>query len=122
MRPEVAVDTATIFKICPRSAWDDACRDGRYAGSGDDKRDGFIHFSARHQVAATAAKYFRGQQDLVLVAIDAQRLGDNLKWEPSRGGDLFPHLYGDLDPASARAVLHLELDVDGNPIIPEALG
>lgn len=112
---------ATVYKILPRAAWDAACACGRYEGSLDDKRDGFIHFSAADQVAGTAAKYFRGQSDLVLVAIDAAALGDALLWEPSRGGALFPHLYGTLDPAAAVSVVPLTLGADGAPVIPEIL-
>ena len=108
-----------IFKICPRSEWDMAIRAGRYGGSAHDRRDGFIHFSAGNQLAATAAKHFRDQPDLVLVAVDAVALGDALRWEPSRGGDLFPHLYGVLPVSAATAVTELMLDSDGMPVLPE---
>ncbi len=108
-----------ILKILERDAWRSACRDGHYRGSQDDMRDGFIHFSAPRQVAATAAKYFSGKADLVIVAFDETALGDMLKWEPSRGGDLFPHLYGPLPTALALWEEPLPLDGDGMPIIPE---
>ncbi len=81
-----------IFKILECEAWSAACREGLYRGSPDDLRDGFIHFSAPHQVRGTAAKHFRGKPNLVIVAFDESTLGDTLVWEPSRGGDLFPHL------------------------------
>ena len=81
--------TAVVYKICPRAAWEEACRAGAFTGSADDRRDGFIHLSAPHQLAGTAAKHFRGQADLVLVAFKAARLGPKLVWEPSRDGDLF---------------------------------
>jgi uncharacterized protein (DUF952 family) len=110
-----------VYKILPRADWDAALRAGRYDGSPDDTRDGFIHFSAADQVAGTAAKHFRGQPDLVLVAVDAARLGDALRWEPSRGGALFPHLYGPLDPATAVSIVVLPLAPDGVPVIPEDL-
>lgn len=108
-----------ILKILERDAWRSACRDGHYHGSPDDVRDGFIHFSAPHQVAATAAKYFSGKANHVLIAFDAAALGDALKWEPSRGGDLFPHLYGPLPTALALWERPLELADDGRPVIPE---
>ena len=84
----------TIYKICPASAWREAERQGTYRGSADDARDGFIHFSTATQVRGTAEKYFSGQKGLFLIAVDAAALGDSLKWEPARGGELFPHVYG----------------------------
>ena len=94
----------TIYKICTADEWRDAERAGAYRGSAVDRRDGFIHFSTAEQAAETAAKWFAGQHDLVLVAVDAAALGDRLKWEPSRGGALFPHLYGELPLAAVRRV------------------
>lgn len=108
-----------VYKICPRAAWDEACRAGHYSGSADDLRDGYIHLSAQHQVAATAAKYFRGQDGLVLVSIATAPLGAALVWEPSRGGDLFPHLYGPLPASAAVAVTPVPLDGNGVPVLPE---
>lgn len=108
-----------IFKIVERDAWAAACRDGSYRGSPDDVRDGYIHFSAAPELAATAAKYFRGVANLLLVAYDERVLGDALKWEPARGGALFPHLYGDLPTALALWAKPLPLGADGVPIIPE---
>jgi uncharacterized protein (DUF952 family) len=107
-----------IFKICNRSAWQSAVTIGAYAGSDDDRRDGFIHFSTAEQLAATAAKHFRGQADLVVVAFDDTLLGEALKWEPSRGGALFPHLYAHLDPRLALWVRPAPLGSDGVPILP----
>lgn len=88
--------TQPVYKICSRSEWSAAVVAGVYVGSADDVRDGFIHFSLAHQVATTAAKYFAGRDDLVIVAVDQERLGAALRFEASRGGDLFPHLYGAL--------------------------
>jgi uncharacterized protein (DUF952 family) len=85
-----------IYKVCSQAEWQAALAAGSYAGSADDARDGFIHFSLAHQLAATAAKYFAGRSDLVLIAVDAAQLGEALRFEPSRGGDLFPHLYAAL--------------------------
>ena len=110
-----------IYKILPRLEWEAAVADGSYAGAPVDLADGFIHFSTAEQVAETAAKHFRGQGDLVLVAVEADALGSALKWEPSRGGALFPHLYAPLDVTHARDINALPLDADGVPIIPEGL-
>jgi uncharacterized protein (DUF952 family) len=109
----------TIYKICPAPAWREAERAGVYKGSADDSRDGFIHFSTAAQVAGTAGKHFAGQRDLILLAIDADALGDALRWEPSRGGELFPHLYGDLDLGAVTDVLALRLRPDGTHDIPD---
>jgi len=92
---------------------------GRYDGSSDDRRDGFIHFSAADQLGGTLAKYFRDRPDLVLVAFETAALGDALKFEPSRGGDLFPHLYGSLPTALALWQRPLELGADGVPLVKE---
>ncbi|MCF2525137.1 DUF952 domain-containing protein [Bradyrhizobium sp. G127] len=109
----------TIYKICPASAWREAERQGVFRGSADDRRDGFIHFSAASQVAGTAAKHFAGQIGLFLIAIDAAALGEALKWEPSRGGELFPHLYGELDIGAVTNILDLRARSDGSHDIPE---
>ena len=109
----------TIYKICKASAWREAERHGAYRGSADDARDGFIHFSTAAQVRGTAARHFAGQQGLFLIAVDAGALGDSLRWEPSRGGDLFPHLYGDLDFAAVISVTELRLRSDGSHTIPD---
>ena len=86
----------TIYKIFRAEEWHAAQRDGVFRGSPDDIRDGFIHFSSAEQTPGTFEKYFAGQGGLVLAAIYADALGPALKWEASRGGTLFPHLYGDL--------------------------
>jgi len=91
-----------VYKICPAQAWDAARSTGQFAGYGDDLASGFIHFSTADQVETTASKHFAGLDGLVLVAVAADRLGAALKWEPSRGGALFPHLYG---PLNLNAVL-----------------
>jgi uncharacterized protein (DUF952 family) len=109
----------TIYKICPASAWREAERQGVFRGSADDRRDGFIHFSAASQVAGTVAKHFAGQTGLFLIAIDAEALGEALKWEPSRGAELFPHLYGELDIGAVIRILDLRARSDGSHAIPE---
>ncbi len=114
-------DPAMIYKICTASEWREAERAGVYRGSAVDHRDGFIHFSTAEQAVETAAKWFAGQRDLVLVAVDAGALGDRLKWEPSRGGALFPHLYGDLPLADVRRVDPLPVDGAGRHVFPANL-
>jgi len=89
-----------------------------FRGSAHDIRDGFIHFSTAGQVAETAAKHFAGQHDLLLVRVESEKLGDRLKWEPSRGGALFPHLYGDLAAAEVSGVDPLPLGPDGKHRFP----
>ena len=106
-----------IYKILPASEWDRAVTIGRFEGSAIDMKDGYIHLSAAAQVQETARLHFRGQQGLVLVVLESDALGEALKWEPSRGGVLFPHLYGPLDVALAQEVRPLSLGADGAPEI-----
>ena len=110
-----------IYKILPASLWDAAQRDGVFRGSEVDLRDGYIHFSTAVQAAETAAKHFAGQRDLVLLHVDADKLGDALKWEPSRGGALFPHLYAPLDTAHVRRADRLPLGADGHHVFPSLI-
>ena len=98
--------------------WSEAQRDGAFRGSPDDHRDGFIHLSTADQVGETAAKHFAGQNELLLIWVDAKKLDDRLKWEPSRGGALFPHLYGDLDMAAVVRVEPLPLVFAGHHVFP----
>lgn len=107
-----------IYKICPAALWREAERDGVFAGAPVDTADGFIHFSTAAQVAETAAKHFAGARDLLLVRVDAAKLGERLKWEPSRGGALFPHLYGPLRLADVGKVEPLPLGADGRHEFP----
>ena len=109
----------TIYKICEREAWRTAEVAGAFRGSDVDVRDGFIHFSTAAQVAATAAKHFAGQSDLVLVAVDADALGPALQWERSRGNDLFPHLYAPLPLSAVRWARPLPDEIDGRRVFPE---
>lgn len=85
-----------VFKVCDEAAWAEAKQKGRFEGAPVDLADGYIHFSTATQLAETLAKHFAGQENLVLVAVRTENLGPALRWEPSRGGDLFPHLYEDL--------------------------
>ena len=109
----------TIYKICEREAWRAAEAAGAFDGSDVDMRDGFIHFSTAAQVAGTAAKHFAGQHGLVLVAVDGEALGPALKWERSRGNDLFPHLYAALPYSAVRWARPLSDEIDGRRIFPE---
>jgi uncharacterized protein (DUF952 family) len=108
-----------VFKVATRAAWEAACRDGAYTGSADDLRDGFIHLSLRAQLPGTLAKHFRGQHDLVLIQFETHALGDALRWEVSRGGERFPHLYAALPTGKAVAACDLQLGIDGIPVLPE---
>ncbi|MFY9687818.1 MAG: DUF952 domain-containing protein [Pseudolabrys sp.] len=108
----------TLYKICSIALWQEAERADVFRGSEVDRRDKFIHFSTAAQVAETAAKHFAGQSDLLLISVDARKLGDALKWEPSRGGSLFPHLYRDLDLAAVVGVEPLPLGPHGRHDFP----
>lgn len=110
-----------IYKILADAAYEAAKDEGRFLGTADDLRDGFIHFSAGHQVAETLAKIYTAQADLLLLTVDAKKLGSALKWERSRGGDLFPHLYGPLPLDAVLDVAPLPLDEDNRHILPEGV-
>lgn len=108
-----------IFKILPDAMWRAAEREGIFRGAPVDLADGYIHFSTAAQVRETAARHFAGQTDLLLAAFDSDAFGTALKWEPSRGGALFPHLYGTLSPSQAIWVRSLPLGQDGAHQFPE---
>lgn len=101
------MDPSVIYKLLPASEWESAEAAGVFVGSDVDRRDGYIHFSTAAQVGETARRHFAGRTGLTLLAVDATRLGDALRWEPSRGGDLFPHLYGDLPTDAVTRVAEL---------------
>jgi len=107
-----------IYKITPQALWREAEANGRFTGAPIDLTDGFIHFSTVAQVRETAAKHFSGQTDLLLVAIDGASLGPALKYEVSRGGALFPHLYGVLELKAVKWVRPLPLGPDGTHLFP----
>lgn len=108
-----------IFKVLSSDQWAIAQDQGEFHGAAIDLSDGYIHFSAPEQVRETVEKHFAGQKDLVLVGVDPNKLGDELKWEPSRGGALFPHLYGSLKLDCVVSVDELKLDKDGRHIFPD---
>lgn len=109
----------TIYKICEQALWRAAEADGQFRGSPIDVRDGFIHFSTAAQLAETASKHFAQKSDLMLVAVDADVLGEELRWERSRGGDLFPHLYAALPLGAVCWARPLPEEVDARRPIPE---
>jgi uncharacterized protein (DUF952 family) len=107
-----------IYKVCAETLWREAERDGVFKGAPVDIADGYIHFSTEEQLAETLRRHFAGQNDLVLIEVDAERLGEKLKWEPSRGGALFPHLYGHLDVSWVLGTAPLTLADDGRHRLP----
>ncbi|MDA1090069.1 MAG: DUF952 domain-containing protein [Proteobacteria bacterium] len=108
----------SIYHMCTEAEWQAAEQRGVYAGSSQDAADGFIHFSTQNQVVVSAAKHRAGQSGLVLLSVDPGLLGDALKWEPSRGGALFPHLYGPLPVAAVTGIDNLPVGGDGRHIFP----
>lgn len=120
-RSIVIVMSQPIYKICPESLWRAAEDARRFDGAPVDKADGYIHFSTAAQVRETAARHFAGQRDLLLIAVDEAALGAALRWEPSRGGALFPHLYGSLPISAVRNVAPLPLNADGGHDFPAGI-
>lgn len=118
--PEQAIGKV-IYKIVTPAQWAIAESNGEFHGAPIDLKDGYIHFSTPQQVRETVEKHFQGQAQLLIVSVDADQLGDELKWEPSRGGDLFPHLYGCLAMASVISVEELPLGECGKHIFPEGI-
>ena len=110
---------SAIFHMARAAEWRNAEARGRYPGSAEDKKDGFIHFSAAEQVRESAAKHRTGEAGLILVACDPELLGEPLKWEEARGGQSFPHLYGDIPMTAVLWTAPLPLNADGVHIFPE---
>lgn len=110
-----------IYKISSRQAWLEARKLGKFVGSTDDIRDGFIHMSSAEQVAGTLTRHFSGQGDLVIAAVDPAALGDALRWERSRGGALFPHIYGVLPMAAVTAEYAVAPQADGHHVVPREI-
>ena len=108
-----------VYKVLRSSEWEVLQRNGTFAGSADDARDGFIHLSTAAQVPGTLAKHFAGERGLVVVAIPASALGDALRWELSRNEQRFPHLYAAMASAVITAVWHLTENVDGQSVLPD---
>jgi uncharacterized protein (DUF952 family) len=110
--------TQMIYHMCRGEEWAAATAVGIYRGSSQDLADGFIHFSTKDQIVESARRHRAGQDGLLLLAVDASTLGNRLRWEPSRGGDLFPHLYGPLYPHESASVRPLPIGPDGNHVFP----
>ncbi|MFC7547478.1 DUF952 domain-containing protein [Plantactinospora sp. GCM10030261] len=110
-----------IYKLLTVDEWDRAKVTGRYEGSADDLRDGYLHFSTAEQVVETAERVFAGQTGLTMLAVDPDRVHAELRWEPSRGGALFPHLYGPLPVAAVRAEYPLPADQPVGAAVAKAL-
>ena len=119
-RKSAGSNVPVLYKIMSRQDWEAAQANGLYEGSEVDRRDGFIHLSASHQVRATAQKHFSGKTDLLLISVGEEALGQSLKWEVSRGGDLFPHIHGALPLSAVNEVNPLPL-VNGVHQFPEGL-
>ncbi len=113
--------TDLVYKIAPAALWREAEAAGAFRGAPVDLADGFIHLSTAGQARETAARHFAGQADLLLVAVATEALGDALRWEPSRGGALFPHLYGPLPLGAVRAVAPLPLGAGGAHAFPDGM-
>ena len=111
-----------MYKVCERSLWESAVADGVFHGAEIDLADGFIHFSAANQVVETVAKHFAGRAGLVLISVPTNSFGETLRWEKSRNGDLFPHLYAPLETSRATRVDDLPLDENGEHRFPADLG
>jgi uncharacterized protein (DUF952 family) len=113
---------ALVYKICPREEWVRARQFGALVPSQDDQRDGYVHLSRASQLRGTLARHFAGREDLVLLAVRVERLPEGaLRWEPSRGGELFPHLYDRLGVASVEQVFDLPLDAAGVHALPRGV-
>lgn len=110
-----------IYHLAAAADWQAAQADGRYRGSPDDLRDGFMHFSTGAQVAESAARHRAGRTDQVLLCVRVDRLGQDLRWESSRGGQLFPHLYAPLDVGLVMSAVPLPLGPDGAHVFPALL-
>ncbi|MEV7985848.1 DUF952 domain-containing protein [Micromonospora sp. NPDC085948] len=111
-----------IYKLLSTTEWDDALAAGAFAGSAVDRQDGFIHLSGGDQVVETARRHFAGATRLTLLSVEEERLGDALRWEPSRGGQLFPHVYGPLPVAAVVAAQALPADTPAADAVAALLG
>ena len=110
-----------VYRLLAERAWEEACASGSFEGSEHDRRDGFIHFSTASQVAETALRHYAGQANLLLLEAKIDALGSALRFEASRGGALFPHLYAPLPVAAVTRVVKLELDDGGRHVFPTDL-
>jgi uncharacterized protein (DUF952 family) len=116
---ERAPGVGLIYHMCLRQEWELAMQSGTYTGSSQDRADGFIHFSTAAQLPESARRHRAGQAGLVLLAVDPHVLAEALRWEPSRHGALFPHLYGTLPLSAVVSVCDIPLGADGVPLLPQ---
>jgi len=110
-----------VYRLAVPSRWAEAMQAGKFTGEADDVRDGFIHFSTADQLPGTLEKHYSGHDRLALVEVPVSELGDALKWETSRGGDLFPHLYGDLPMLAVATVRLIRRGEDGEWTLPSEI-
>jgi uncharacterized protein (DUF952 family) len=108
-----------IFKVLSRAEYELAASSGLYKGSEVDRIDGYIHFSTASQLAETLRRHYAGKADLLILAVPAAPLGASLRWEPSRGGDLFPHLYADLPLSQVTDMAKVSVGAEGNFELPD---
>ena len=108
-----------VYKVCSKDEWDQAIFNQSYSGSNVDNKDGFIHLSTKKQLIETVAKHFQGKNNLVIISFNIEKIQDNLKWEVSRNGGLFPHYYGNLETKFVEKIYNLHLTVDGIHKFPE---
>jgi uncharacterized protein (DUF952 family) len=108
-----------VYRLVSETVWQSALTAGVFHGTEHDLRDGFIHFSTASQAAETAARHYAGQADLLLLGVEVDALGSALRWEPSRGGALFPHLYGSLPTSAVTVTVPLRLGPDGAHVFPK---
>src|SRR5436190_19564235 len=113
--------SALVYKVLRAAEWEAARSHGAFCGSTDDARDGFIHLSTREQIDGTLRRHFAGEDGLILLEIRSDTLASGLKWEPSRGGALFPHLYGDLPLHNVDRVFGIALTPSGTHVLPPDL-
>ncbi|MDW3205738.1 MAG: DUF952 domain-containing protein [Alphaproteobacteria bacterium] len=108
-----------IYHLAKQQAWQAAQQSGIYRGLDADRGDGFLHFSTASQIVESARKHRAGEPDLVLLGVDEAPLGDDLVWEESRGGALFPHVYGTVPIEAVRLAAALPVDQNGLHVFPE---
>ncbi|MGN6099914.1 MAG: DUF952 domain-containing protein [Devosia sp.] len=111
-----------IYKVAAADEFAAARQSGSYTGAPIDRRDGFIHFSTAAQLPETIRLHFKDRHDLILAAVRTRDLGPALKWEPSRGGQLFPHLYGELPMQRVDWVEAIDVDEEGRCRLPDRIG
>jgi len=108
-----------VYKVMSAAELAQLRRDGVFRGSPVDVADGYIHLSRESQLAGTLDRHFRGVEGLTLVAVDLSQLGDTVRWEPSRGGELFPHIYGVLPLDAVASAAPLQRTADGAVKLPQ---